>query len=82
MVGYTVTIRLETPFDCIAQKPVAIGIDKASAKSIHRHLKRKYKDKWSDMDQSGIYVMSISREFCSNHADFEHEYNAEMIDTY
>lgn len=46
--------------------PLAIGVDKAIAKSIHRHYDKKCK-------YGETYVIMVSRTYCLNHEDFEKE---------
>lgn len=78
--GFTVTLTLETPWGIEAQKPLIVGADHATARSIHRHFYKATKPLWSDRDQSGLYVTMISREFCTNHEDFEFSKEVYLID--
>lgn len=56
-----------------AVRPIAIAVNDAIAKSIWRHLNKTLQ--FNDYDQTGQYCMVVSRTYCTNHEDFEHEYN-------
>lgn len=67
---YTVALMTDHGW-CETCHPLAIGVDNATAKSIKRHF-----DKLCEFDnytQTGQYVMVVSRVWCTNHEDFEHE---------
>jgi hypothetical protein len=72
MNDYTVALMTDNGYTehC---KPLAVGVDKAVANSIRRWFE-KHICIWSDYSQTGSYVLVVSRQFCTNHADFEIEY--------
>lgn len=51
--------------------PLAVGVDKATAKSINRHFERE--TSWNDYTQTGTYVVMVSQTYCLNHEDYETE---------
>ena len=53
--------------------PVAIAVNKIVAEVLHWYLSKK--NTWDDMTQTGSYCWVISRKLCTNHEDFEEEYN-------
>ena len=68
----TFTVARMTDYGwCETCHPLAIGVDKATAKSIYRHFNPLCK--WSDYSQTGEYVMVVSQQYCTNHEDFEKE---------
>lgn len=68
----TFTVALMTDYGWTETcHPLAVGVDKATAKSIYRHFNKLCT--WSDYSQTGTYVMMVSRTYCLNHEDFEHE---------
>ena len=75
---YLVVVRLESPFDCIAQKHI-MNCSYRTAKSYLKHFNKYNNRLWSDMDQSGVYCMICSRNYCTNHNSFENSYNQELI---
>ena len=70
MNDYTVALMTDDGYTehC---RPLAIGVDRATARSIERHFEKQCT--WSDYRQTGSYVMVVSRKYCTNHADFEVE---------
>lgn len=77
--SYLVCIRYEDPFECIAQKCVGF-MDYRSAKTFLKHFNKLNYDLWSDREQTGIYCMIVSRNYCTNHKDYENDYNLEWLD--
>lgn len=77
--SYLVCIRYEDLFECIAQKCVGF-MDYRSAKTFLKHFNKLNDDLWSDREQTGIYCMIVSRNYCTNHADYESNYNLEWLD--
>lgn len=68
----TFTVSLMTDYGYVATcHPLAIGVDKASAKSIYRHFQKKCH--YNNFNQTGNYVVMISRKYCTNHSDYEKE---------
>lgn len=68
----TFTVSLMTDYGwCETCHPLAIGVDKATAKSIYRHFNSLCN--WNDYSQTGEYVMMVSQQYCLNHEDFEKE---------
>jgi hypothetical protein len=64
----TFTVSLMTDYGWTETcHPLAVGVDKATAKSIYRHYNRPLK--WN----SSTYVLMVSRKYCTNHEDFEKE---------
>lgn len=51
--------------------PLAVGVNKATAKSIYRHFDKLCK--WNDYTQTGEYILMVSQQYCTNHEDFERE---------
>lgn len=56
---------------CETCHPLAVGVDRAIARSIERHFSKLCK--WDDYNQTGTYVMMVSQQYCTNHEDFEKE---------
>lgn len=77
--SYLVCIRYEDPVECIAQKCIGF-MDYRSAKTYLKHFNKLNFDLWSDKEQTGTYCMIVSRNYCTNHFDFEHDYNLEWLD--
>lgn len=77
-MGDTYTVSLMKDYGwCTTCHPLAIGVDKATAKSIFRHFDSLCK--WNDYEQLGEYVLMVSRKWCTNHKDFEKEITLEMM---
>ena len=70
MDTYTVALMTDYGWTEICH-PLAVGVDKQTAKSIWRHF-TKHCD-WNDFTQTGTYVRMVSRTYCTNHEDFEKE---------
>lgn len=69
--NYTFTVSLMTDYGFTETcKPLAVGVDDATAKSIRRYYEKNVCD-WSDYSQTGTYILVVCRELCTNHEDFE-----------
>lgn len=77
--SYLVCIRYEDPFECVAQKCVGF-MNYRSAKCYLKHFNKLNDELWSDRYQTGIYCMIVSRNYCTNHTDYESNYNLEWLD--
>lgn len=71
---YTVALMTDYGYGHESCRPLAVGVDHATARSIKRHYDKTCY--WSDYTQTGDYVTIVSRKWCTNHEDFEHEYNS------
>ena len=69
---YTVALMTDYGYGNESCHPLAVGVDHAIARSIKRHYDKTCH--WSDYTQTGDYVTIVSRKWCTNHEDFEHEY--------
>ena len=71
---YTVTITetytLGLP-DAI--HPIAIAVNKPIAEILRWYLSKR--NTYDEMNQTGTYCTIISRRYCTNHEDFEEEYD-------
>lgn len=75
---FCVTILNECPSMVFAQKHLC-NCDYECSKSIYRHFNKLNRDLWNDYNQTGIDLNIISRIYCTNHDDFEYDYNVEQI---
>ena len=74
----TYTVALMTSYGHMLGEtchPLAIGVDKATAKSIRRHFDKECT--YDEYRDEGTYVVMVSRTYCMNHEDFEKETSIE-----
>ena len=76
--NYLVCVRWEDPFCCVAQKHIG-NMSYRNAKSYLKRFNKYNNGLWSDREQTGIYCMIVSRNYCSNHAEYEIDYNTHML---
>ena len=53
--------------------PLAIAVNDAVAKSLHRHFSKE--NTWDDCTQTGSWCNVVSRTYCLNHESYEREYD-------
>ncbi len=71
-IEHTFTVALMTDYGWTETcHPLAIGVDRATAKSIRRHYEKGCH--YDDYNGTGTYIAVVSRIYCINHADFETE---------
>lgn len=73
-----ISITYETEFGVVAQKHVC-NTSRENAHSYMKHFRKLNGDLWNDYNQTGLYCNVVSRNYCMNHDDFEHDYMDEYI---